>query len=112
MCDTLVAMGNSTKDGPVLFAKNSNRDPFKARFLQINPSAKHKTDEQYKYTSIENPQVSQLSVHGNLRWLTSTAALCAFIFKPIWMERGTPDEIGYQHELVMKLRKRYRSLIQ
>ncbi len=27
MCDTMVALGNSTKDGTVIFAKNSDRQP-------------------------------------------------------------------------------------
>ena len=27
MCDTMVALGNSTKDGVTLFAKNSDRQP-------------------------------------------------------------------------------------
>lgn len=27
MCDTMVALGNATKDGSVIFAKNSDRDP-------------------------------------------------------------------------------------
>ena len=27
MCDTMVALSNSTKDGSVIFAKNSDRQP-------------------------------------------------------------------------------------
>lgn len=27
MCDTMVALGNVTKNGKVIFAKNSNRHP-------------------------------------------------------------------------------------
>jgi len=30
MCDTIVALGNSTTDGNVLFAKNSDREPNEA----------------------------------------------------------------------------------
>ncbi len=59
MCDTLVALGNSTKDGSVLFAKNSDRDPNEAHFLQLIPGAKHRTGEQVKCTYIEILQVTQ-----------------------------------------------------
>ncbi len=34
MCDTLVALGNSTKNKTVLFAKNSDREPNEAQILE------------------------------------------------------------------------------
>ena len=36
MCDTLVALGNSTADGSVIFAKNSDRDPNEAQGVLDN----------------------------------------------------------------------------
>ncbi|HMF33118.1 MAG TPA: peptidase U34, partial [Candidatus Lokiarchaeia archaeon] len=41
MCDTLVALGNSTKNGQVLFAKNSDRDPGEAAEVLIVPALDH-----------------------------------------------------------------------
>ena len=58
MCDTLVALGNSTKNGTVLFAKNSDRDFNEAQYIQIFRGQKHKKDETVKCTYIEVPQVS------------------------------------------------------
>lgn len=34
MCDTLVGLGNSTEDGSVMFAKNSDREPNEQRLVQ------------------------------------------------------------------------------
>jgi dipeptidase len=33
MCDTLVALGNSTKDGNVVFGKNSDRQQSEAQLI-------------------------------------------------------------------------------
>ncbi len=35
MCDTIVALGNSTVDGSVIFAKNSDRDPNEAQQIVL-----------------------------------------------------------------------------
>ncbi len=59
MCDTFVALGNSTKDGRVLFAKNSDREPNEAHELVIIPRAQHSTGEKLKCTYIEIPQVEE-----------------------------------------------------
>jgi dipeptidase len=57
MCDTFVALGNSTKDGSVLFAKNSDRDPNEAHEIVIIPAAKHDPGSVVKCTYIEIPQI-------------------------------------------------------
>jgi secernin len=59
MCDTIVALGNSTTDGKVLFAKNSDREPNEAHELVIIPRAKHQAGESVKCTYIEIPQVEE-----------------------------------------------------
>ncbi len=58
MCDTIVALGNSTRDGSVLFAKNSDRDPNEAHEIVIYPAADHQPTEKLKCTYIEIPQVA------------------------------------------------------
>jgi dipeptidase len=59
MCDTFVALGNSTKDGSILFAKNSDRDPNEAHEIVIIPAGNHKPGSKVKCTYIEIPQVEQ-----------------------------------------------------
>lgn len=59
MCDTIVALGNSTADGKVLFAKNSDREPNEAHELVIFPRAHHTPGEMVKCTYIEIPQVEE-----------------------------------------------------
>lgn len=71
MCDTIVALGNSTKDGSVIFAKNSDRDPNEAHEVVIFPREKHAPGSTVKCTYIEIPQVSE----------TYQVLLC----KPFWI---------------------------
>jgi dipeptidase len=59
MCDTLVALGNSTKDGVVILGKNSDRPPNEAQVLRRFPGAKHPSGSVVKCTYIEIPQASQ-----------------------------------------------------
>lgn len=59
MCDTFVALANSTKDGSVLFAKNSDRDPNEAHQIIIFPAAKHAKGEMVKCTYVEIPQAEE-----------------------------------------------------
>jgi secernin len=59
MCDTVVALRNSTADGSVIFAKNSDRDPNEAHHLLLVPAATHETGSQVQCTYIQIPQVNQ-----------------------------------------------------
>ncbi|MEM3257769.1 MAG: C69 family dipeptidase [Thermoproteota archaeon] len=70
MCDTLVVIGNSTKNGETIFAKNSDREPNEPQALEFYPRMKH--DEEYvKCTYVLVPQVKE------------TYAI--LISRPIWM---------------------------
>jgi dipeptidase len=59
MCDTFVALGNATKDGSVIFGKNSDREPNEAHELTFIPHAQHQKRSQIQCTYIEVPQVSE-----------------------------------------------------
>jgi len=73
MCDTIVALANSTTDGCVLFGKNSDREPNEVQILEYYPHMFH--DEDYvKCTYIEIPQVKE------------TYAI--LLSRPIWMWGG------------------------
>jgi secernin len=71
MCDTLVALGNTTQDGSVIFAKNSDREPNEAQEVIVVPEADHSEGATVKCTYVEIPQVRH----------TQTVLLC----KPFWM---------------------------
>ena len=58
MCDTLVALSNSTENGVVLFAKNSDRDPNEAHYLEMIEAEDFDINSSVKCTYIEIPQVS------------------------------------------------------
>jgi len=57
MCDTLVALGNVTADGHVLFAKNSDREPNEAQALVAFPRMQYAPGEHVQCTYIAIPQV-------------------------------------------------------
>jgi dipeptidase len=57
MCDTMVATPEVTQDGVMLFAKNSDREPNEAQYLQQVPAASHPAGSQVKCTYISIPQV-------------------------------------------------------
>lgn len=59
MCDTFVALPNATRDGSVIFGKNSDRDPNEAHELIIIPHASHPKGSNVKCTYIEIPQVQE-----------------------------------------------------
>jgi secernin len=61
MCDTMVALGNSTEDGSVLFAKNSDRQPNEPHIMIRVPARKHDlSSEKYvQATYIKVPQLEE-----------------------------------------------------
>jgi dipeptidase len=59
MCDTVVALGNTTADGSVIFAKNSDRYPDEAHELLIVPRASHAPGSSVRCTYVEIPQVPE-----------------------------------------------------
>jgi secernin len=56
MCDTLVAVQDSTIDGSVFFAKNSDREPNEAHQLLLVERANHPDMDKVKCTYISIPQ--------------------------------------------------------
>lgn len=58
MCDTLVALPSVTKNGNMLLAKNSDREPGEAQALLQVPHERN-TEENLKCTYIEIPQVAE-----------------------------------------------------
>jgi len=71
MCDTLVAIGNTTADRAVLLAKSSNREPNEAQALTYMPRTQHEPGSKVKCTYIEVPQAPE----------TYEVLLC----RPFWM---------------------------
>ncbi len=59
MCDTLIALGNSTSDGSVIFGKNSDRPDDEVQLITHNPSTKYSIGDELKCTYISIPQVSK-----------------------------------------------------
>ncbi len=59
MCDTMVATPEATADGVMLFAKNSDREPNEAQYLEQIPALKHAPGSMLKCTYIEIPQVPE-----------------------------------------------------
>jgi len=58
MCDTFVALGNSTADGAVIFGKNSDREPNEAHEICIIPAADHAEGTMVNCTYVSVPQVA------------------------------------------------------
>lgn len=57
MCDTMVALGNSTKNGQVIFAKNSDRQANEPHLLIRIPRQSHSPGSKVKCTYISVDQV-------------------------------------------------------
>jgi len=59
MCDTLVALGNSTIDGSVIFGKNSDRPWDEVQLITYSPELTFSKGEEVKCTYVSIPQVSE-----------------------------------------------------
>ena len=80
MCDNIVALGSVTKDGAVLFGKNSDREPNEPHIVTMVPRTQHAKGNVVRCTYVEIPQVTE----------TNKIMLC----KPSWMwgaEMGTNE---------------------
>ena len=71
MCDTVVAVGKSTKDGSIIFGKNSNRVPNEVQNVEYFKGKKHKADTKVKCTHITIPQAEE--------------TYDVLLSKPLWM---------------------------
>ena len=59
MCDTFVALSNSTKDNSVIFGKNSDRPQNEVQLITHVPRRRHSKGEELHCTYISVPQVSE-----------------------------------------------------
>jgi secernin len=59
MCDTFIALPPATRDGSVIFAKNSDRPAGEGQSIRNYPAARHPSDEALKCTYIEIPQAQR-----------------------------------------------------
>lgn len=59
MCDTMVALGNSTLDGSILFAKNSDREPNEPHELLVLPRKKYPNATGLRCTYVTIRQASE-----------------------------------------------------
>jgi secernin len=94
MCDTLVALGNSTEDGNIIFGKNSDRPFNEVQLVSFSPRMAFEKGDMLKCTYIEIPQITE--TYGIL------------LSQPYWMwgaEMGTNEfgvvignEAVYTHE--------------
>jgi len=71
MCDTIVALPSVTRDGKVYFAKNSDREPNEAQYLELVHGGSHDPGSEVQCTYLKIPQVDK----------TYTVLLS----KPFWM---------------------------
>ena len=71
VCDTMVALGNATQDGSVIFAKNSDRQPNEPHLLIRIPRKRHPKGAQVKCTYITIDQVEE--------------TYAVLLLKPSWM---------------------------
>ena len=59
MCDTFVALSNSTRDGSIIFGKNSDRPDSEVQLITYNPNSKYSKGEELQCTYISIPQASE-----------------------------------------------------
>lgn len=58
MCDTMVALPDATRDGVMLFAKNSDREPNEAQVVERHPAREPESDT-VECTHVSVPQVER-----------------------------------------------------
>ncbi|MHA1621550.1 MAG: C69 family dipeptidase [Candidatus Heimdallarchaeaceae archaeon] len=71
MCDTVVAVGKSTKDGSIILGKNSNRVPNEVHNVEYVKGKKHEANAKVKCTYITIPQAKE--------------TYDVLLLKPFWM---------------------------
>jgi len=71
MCDTFVALSSATKDGSVIFGKNSDREPNESQPLEYHPPQNFSKNHKLDCTYLTIPQVRE----------TYGVLLC----RPFWM---------------------------
>lgn len=71
MCDTFVALPSVTRDGSMIFGKNSDREAAEVQLLEYHPECRHDPDDTVSCTYIDIPQVEE--THAVL------------ISRPFWM---------------------------
>jgi len=71
MCDTFVILPEATKDGSIIFGKNSDRDPNEPHFVEIIPAKDHLPNAILNCTYVSIPQ----ALH------TNRVLLC----RPVWI---------------------------
>ena len=59
MCDIYVALGNYTKNGNIIFGKNSDRLEAEAQLITHTPRMKHSKEDLLECTHVSIPQVSE-----------------------------------------------------
>ncbi len=59
MCDTVVATREATRDGSVILAKNSDRRPNEAQYIEYHPARSHKAGQELKVTYLTIAQAAQ-----------------------------------------------------
>lgn len=81
MCDTFVALPEVTRDGSIIFGKNSDREPNEAQSLEYIPEKRYPRDATLQTTYLTLPQVP----------VTNAILIC----RPFWMwgaEMGANDK--------------------
>lgn len=59
MCDTFVALDNSTQDKSIIFGKNSDRPDSEVQLITYNPRTKYSNSEEVQCSYISIPQASE-----------------------------------------------------
>ena len=71
MCDTLAALGDWTKNGELIFAKNSDREYYEAQYVQSVPACNYGPGEkiQMTYVSIDQAPRTKAVILSRPHWM-------------------------------------------